>query len=230
LEHDAPRAGGSSGRRTSNSSTDFEFLNDKFAPPISVQASFYLFQKLPLELRRHIWMFNLPQQRILQVTVAAELASASAHQCQKVAPYQGRNHLGNIVSGADYRLYLRSTSTHSTLLYVNHEANAVVHSVYRVHVPITQQATSFNVPRLRFCPERDTILITIERDEDKAYFADFVHDALAYDPKTKGVLHMAITGEQCAVHLPIGEFVTCSPLLNMPEYLLTVPTSASQLT
>jgi hypothetical protein len=214
LEHDAPTAGKSSGRRASDFSTDFEFLNNTFARPVRELASFHLFQKLPLKLRRRIWMLCLPQQRLLNVTVAAaELAYDSAYQSRRdgsndpnLVPYQGKNLLGNTVSGANYHLRLRSTDTHSPLLYVNREANAVVHRVYRVHVPITQRVPSSGAPRLRFCPERDTILITIERDEDKSYFADFVHDALAYDPKEKGILHIAIMSKDSPIHLPIGEF------------------------
>lgn len=143
----------------------------------------------------------------------AELANGSASQSQDdgsndpiLVPYQSENDLGNIVSGADYHIRLGSTNTHSPLLFVNHEANAVVHRVYRVQVHITQRVPSSEAPRLRFCPKRDTILITIERDEDKAYFADFVHDALVYDPKKEGILRIAIMDKN-APHLPIGKFI-----------------------
>ncbi|KAF2702969.1 hypothetical protein K504DRAFT_539182 [Pleomassaria siparia CBS 279.74] len=201
------------GRRLSAFSTDFEFLNNTFPRQhIGAPASFHLFPKLPLELREHIWELSLPQQRLLKVTVAAaELVYDSAHQSKgnasndpNHAPYQSKNKIGNIISGADYHLRLGSTNTHSPLLHVNHEANALVHRVYRVHVPITQRVPTFDAPCLRFCPERDTILITVERDEDKAYFADFVHDALANDPMKKGILHIAIMDKPDCFHLPIG--------------------------
>ena len=214
LEHGARTAGKSSGRRASDFPKDFEFLNDTFAQPI--EASFHLFPKLPLELRRRIWKFSLPQQRLLKVTVAAaELAYGSASQHRdnesngpSFVPYQSENYLGNIVSGADYHLRLGSTNTYSPLLHVNHETNAVVRRVYRVHVPITQRVPSSDAPTpcLRFCPKRDNILIAVERDEDKAYFADFVHDALAYDPKKKGILHIAIM-DKSALYLPVGKLI-----------------------
>jgi hypothetical protein len=187
-------------------------------------------------------MLSLPQQRLLNVTVAAaELAYDSAYQSRRdgsndpnLVPYQGKNLLGNTVSGANYHLRLRSTDTHSPLLYVNHEANAVVHHVYRVHVPITQRVPSSGAPHLRFCPERDTILITIERDEDKSYFADFVHDALAYDPKAKGISHIAIMSKDSPIHLPIGEFnpfFSIRPMISTRyELLLIMHLRAPQLT
>ncbi|KAF1960872.1 hypothetical protein CC80DRAFT_590191 [Byssothecium circinans] len=213
LEHNTPKAKESSGESTSDSSTDFEFLNDSFTRPSRRQASFHPFQDLPPTLRWRIWNFSLPQKRLLKVTVAAEPACSSPHRSRddvfkkpNLAPYQAKNDLGNIVSGADYHLRLRSASSNSSLLYVNHESNAVIHDVYRVHVPINQHILISDAPCLRFCPERDTILITVERDEDKAYFADFVHDALAYDPKKKGILHIAIMSQGIAwnIHLPIG--------------------------
>lgn len=40
---------------------------------------------------------------------------------------------------------------------------------------------------------------------DKAYFTDFVHDALAYDPKGKGILHIAIM-DNPTLYLPNGMF------------------------
>ncbi|KAF2644172.1 hypothetical protein P280DRAFT_466838 [Massarina eburnea CBS 473.64] len=210
LEHDAPKAEESDEKHTSDSPIHFEFLNDSFTRSSESQASFHLFPNLPLELRRHIWSFSLPQHRLLKVTVAAaEPDYDSAHQSRDdaskdpcIAPYQEKNDLGNVVSGADYHLRLCSTSTNSPLLYVNHEANEAVHDVHRVHVPMSQRS---DAPRLRFCPERDTILIAVETDEDKAYFADFVHDALAYDPKKRGILHIAIRSQGCPskIHLPI---------------------------
>jgi hypothetical protein len=145
--------------------------------------------------------------------VAAESAYSSASRLQdnesnnpNLAPYESENDLGNIVSGTNYHLRIDSTDTDSSLLYVNHEAKAVVYRVYRVHVPISQRVPGFNAPCLRFCPKRDTILIAVERNKDKVYFADFVHDSLAYDPKKKGILHIAITDSN-PIHLPVGEFV-----------------------
>lgn len=49
------------------------------------------------------------------------------------------------------------------------------------------------------------MFIAIERDEDKNYFAEFVHGALAYDPK-KGILHIALK-DRPTLHLPIGKFI-----------------------
>jgi hypothetical protein len=216
-QHNARTAGKLAGRCASDFSTDFEFLNDTFARPVGLWASFHLFPKLPLELREHIWVLSLPEQRLLKVTVAAaELTYDSAYQSQdnrsndtNPAPYQSKNDLENIVSGADYCLRLGSTNTNSPLLYVNHEANAVVHRIYRVRIPITQRVPNSNAPRLGFCPERDTILITVERDEDRAYFADFVHDALAYDLEKKGILRMAIMDDPAnSIRLPVGESIT----------------------
>ncbi|KAJ4291951.1 hypothetical protein N0V90_009849 [Kalmusia sp. IMI 367209] len=212
LEPDAPTAGKPSDRGVSYTSTDFEFLNDTLARPIRTPASFHLFGTLPLELRRCIWEFSLPQRRLLQVTVAAaEPAYDSEYRARddesddsSLAPYQNNNYLGNIVSGANYHLHLSSTDIHLPLLYVNHEAKDVVHRVYRVRVPITQRIPNSNAPRLQFCPERDTVLINVERSEDTAYFVDFVHDALAYDPKKKGILHIAIMKKGPSIHLPIG--------------------------
>lgn len=200
------------GRNQSNVLTDFEFVNGS---PAS-QRSFHLFEDLPLELRRHIWEFSLPHHRLIKVTVApaeptcdpTRRSSEDVLKETSIALYQKRNNLGNIISGSDYRVHLRSTCTQPPLLYVNREANAVVHDIYRVQIPIIQSTALSTAPCLRFCPERDTMLVMVERDEDKAYFAHFVHDVLAYDPKKKGIRHMGITGNgdiNSKIKLPIGE-------------------------
>ncbi|KAF1968324.1 hypothetical protein BU23DRAFT_602237 [Bimuria novae-zelandiae CBS 107.79] len=167
-----------------------------------------LFPTLPLELRERIWGLSLPDQRLLQVTVTAASASQSNGFTTPLAPYQSRNKLGNIISGTNYHLELLSTDTISPLLYVNHEANAIVGRVYRVHVPVTSRIPSSDARCLRFCPEQDTILINAEWKHCKAYFADFVHDALAYDQKGKGILHLAIMADGktwvTAPHFPVG--------------------------
>jgi hypothetical protein len=205
LDHDARAAGESSRRHVSDFPKDFEFLNDTFARPSRVHFSFHLFPKLPLELRRRIWKWSLPQQRLLKVTVTAFQSQDNGSNDPDLVSYQRKNNLGNIISGADYCLHLGSTNIHSPLSYVNHEANAVVQRVYRVNVPITQRIR-VDTPCLRFCPKRDTILIAVERDEDEAYFADFVHDVLAYDPKKKGILHMAIM-DKSGLYLPVGKII-----------------------
>jgi hypothetical protein len=201
-------------RSASEITTVFEFLNDTLARPTGLCTSFHLFPQLPLELREHIWTLSLPEHRLIKVIVAAaDLVYDSSYHLQddgsnntNPAPYESENDLGNLVSGANYRLHLGSTITHSPLLYVNHEANAVVHRIYRVRIPMTQRMPNADAPRLRFCPERDTILITVEREEDKAYFADFVHDALAYDSEKRGILHMAITDRGArSIRLPVGK-------------------------
>jgi hypothetical protein len=159
-------------------------------------------------------MLSLPEHRLIKVTVAAadQIYDSTYHSRNdrsndtNPAPYESKNDLENIVSGANYRLHLGSTITHLPLLHVNHEANAVVQRTYRVRIPMTQRVPNADAPRLRFCPERDTILITIVRDEDRAYFADFVHDALAYDSERKGILHMAIMDKRSNfIHLPVGK-------------------------
>jgi hypothetical protein len=213
-EDRARRAATLAGRSASEITTVFEFLNDTLARPIGLCTSFHLFPKLPLELREYIWMLSLPEHRLIKVTVAAaDLVYDSTYHSRKdrsndtnPAPYESKNDLENIVSGVNYRLHLGSTITHSPLLFVNHEANAVVHRTYRVRVPLTQRVPNADTPRLRFCPERDTILIAVEREEDTAYFADFVHDALAYDPEKKGILRMAIMDRSAEqIHLPVGK-------------------------
>ncbi|CAI6337175.1 unnamed protein product [Periconia digitata] len=154
-------------------------LNDSLMRP-RAGTSFSLFQKLPPELRNRIWKFSLPQQRLLKVTVtAAEPSRVSTSKVPNLSLYQEKNRLGNVISGADYFLRLGSTDTNSPLLYVNNEANAVVQS--------------------------DTILIYVKRDEDEVHFADFVHDALAYDRKKKGILHMAIMSKkyESKIRLPM---------------------------
>jgi hypothetical protein len=213
-EDRARRAATLAGRNVSEITTVFEFLNDTLARPIGLCTSFQLFPKLPLELREHIWMLSLPEHRLIKVTVAAadQVYDSTYHSRNdrsndtNPAPYESKNELENIVSGANYRLHLGSTITHSPLLFVNHEANAAVHRTYRVRIPMTQRVPNADAPRLRFCPERDTILIAVEREEDTAYFADFVHDAMAYDPEKKGILHMAIMDRSAEhIHLPVGK-------------------------
>ena len=195
---------------------EFGFLNTAFAQPSEGYARFHLFPRLPLELRRRIWKFSLPTQRLLKITLTAAGSTGdpaspfenSVMDSPVHATYQNENHLGNIVSGAGYYVRLDSTKTVSPLLYVSHEASAVVRRIYRVQVPTVQCIGHTSSPFLQFCPKRDTILVAIEREEDKAYFADFVHDAQAYDPKRKGVLHLAIMDKRTSLHLPMGKSVT----------------------
>jgi hypothetical protein len=222
-EDRARRAVTLAGRSASEITTVFEFLNDALARPIGLCTSFHLFPKLPLELREHIWMLSLPEHRLIKVTVAAadQIYDSTYHSRDdrsndtNPAPYESKNELENIVSGANYRLHLGSTITHSPLLYVNHEANAAVHRTYRVRIPITQRVPHADASRLQICPERDTILVAVEREEDTAYFADFVHDTMAYDPEKKGILHMAIMDRSAEhIHLPVGKstpFIRTSP-------------------
>lgn len=213
LEQNTQGAGRSNEGATPELPTSFEFLNDTFELPRERQTSFNLFPSLPLELRRRIWKFCLSQQRLLVVTIsAAEPTTGSASQPDDdesndflPAPYQHQNELNNVISGANYQIHVGSTNVLSPLLFVSREANAVVRRIHRVRIPIAPPyVEGTNVPCLRFSPKRDTILLSIEREEDKVHFANFVHDAQAYDPKGKGILHIAITDKD-DLHLPLGK-------------------------
>lgn len=225
LDNDGATAKPSSGRGASGSSTNFTFLNHSItiSPGCELQLCFHQFQELPLELRENIWAYSLPQQRLLTITVTGP-------RDYNAAPYSRKNNIGNIVSDASYRLHLDSTGIYTPQLYVNQEANRVTKRTYRVRVPRIGRSTSSNPSRLCFSPERDTILVTVEHEEDKAYFAHFVHDALAYDPQQKGILHMAIMSrDRSRTYLPIGESLPLFVLSPHPsaEFLLIVNTRPS---
>lgn len=216
-------------------SMEFNFLNDAhFQSPASgdsrlPQLPINFFSRLPPELRARIWELSLPHQRLLRVAIAAgSLKSTSAcsspppsppsssHESAQNTPapgsYEARNALGNIVSGADYVLRMRSTGYYSPLLRVNREANEVVCRRYRAHVPIAGRQPQVpgggpGAPCLRFCPETDTVFVSVEDGCDAAHFADFVHDGLACDPQRIGILHMAIgcDGPPSNIRLPLGK-------------------------
>ena len=202
-----------------NSGLDFGFLNESLAKISEIPASFHQFQDLPLELREKIFELSLPEQRILRLRV-------TGHGQTPYCRYDTRNDLGNIVSDANYHVSLESTGINSPLLYVNHEARRVLNRVYRVCIPILPRSfqtetsssspaanTPYSAPpRLLFCPERDTISIRFDDKEDEPHFANFIHDARAYDPQEKGVLHLAVMSRFGfrGVNLPTGKFTSSS--------------------
>lgn len=219
----------------SQPSMEFSFLNDPHCQsPASgdsrlLQLPINFFSRLPPELRARIWELSLPRQRLLRVSIAAggpkstDASSSpplppppssheSAQNTAATGSYEARNVLGNIVSGADYVLRMRSTGSCSPLLRVNRESNEVVSRRYRVHVPVTGRQPqlpggSAGAPRLRFCPETDTVFVSVEDGCDEAHLADFVHDGLACDPQRVGILHMAIgcDGPPSTIRLPLGK-------------------------
>ncbi|KAF3769808.1 hypothetical protein M406DRAFT_246835 [Cryphonectria parasitica EP155] len=191
---------------------EFSFLNDehfhpstnKISPGPCLEARFARFPDLPIELRLKIWELALPRQRLLTLDiVAADPASGPVRQESTPATYQALNALGNVVSGANYSLRMRSTGSVTPLLRVNRDANMAVCRFYRVCMPINGRGLGLGgggggggggTPCLRFCPKTDTIHLQIEDHGQNAYFADVVHDASAYDPLGVGILHMAIGG------------------------------------
>ncbi|KAK7735600.1 hypothetical protein SLS53_007514 [Cytospora paraplurivora] len=184
---------------------EFSFLNDRhtqlsacntFQPP---SAQFTYFSELPTELRLRIWELALPRQRLLTLDIVAGRSEPTSTQRQRSeALYQTRDARGNVVSGADYVLRMRSTGYLSPLVRVNSDANRAVSGFYRVHMPVRGRRDlsddSGATLCLRFCPETDTINLHVDRDGHDASFADVVHDAAACDPMGKGILHMAIGG------------------------------------
>ncbi|VUC29990.1 unnamed protein product [Clonostachys rosea] len=112
--------------------------------------------------------------------------------------YEARNALGKVISSSNYVLRLLSSGTLSPLIGVNRDAKEAVYNRYRVHVPSVgrQVYDGRGTPSVRFCPEDDTICISLEPtadpDNNAALFAHFVHDTVAYDPRNAGVLHIAI--------------------------------------
>ncbi|KAK3935748.1 hypothetical protein QBC46DRAFT_297495 [Diplogelasinospora grovesii] len=174
---------------------NFELLNDSYGdqkafPPALVSlTSFRFFPSLPPELRLEIWRATLPDQRFLIVRVDKNPS------CVEVPYYVSRNELGNVTSSAPYRLCLKSTNTWSPLLAVNRESREVVLKHYRVHIPCND---SLSGECLRFRPETDVVHVQCIDHKDRVahYFADVVHDARAYDPQNKGILHVAIGGRE----------------------------------
>jgi hypothetical protein len=189
----------------------FKFLNKADALYHGTPTSFPKFQSLPAELRKRIWNLSLPDRRLLEITLAVAALPRDCEQQRqdverRIAPYTMKNHLGNIISGADYLIRMRSTGVNSPLLHVNSEAGSEVHHIQRVHIPVHGSSTS-HASRLHLCPERDTLLITVECKRNVAHVADFIHDVLAYDAKKQGILHIAIksaNGPSCE-DLPIGK-------------------------
>ena len=213
--HELERRSGSDGL------LDFEFLNESLTTIAEAPTSFHQFQELPRELRENIFELSLPEQRILRLKI---VGNSGTHHCG----YNRRNDLGNIVSDANYHVRLGSTSINSPLLYVSHEARRVFNRVYRVCIPLspkrlptvggtspTVDTTDCAPPRLIFSPERDTISICIDDKKEEPHFADFIHDALAYDPQHKGILHLAVADTRFRIVLPKGQFL--SPTLQQTK-------------
>lgn len=174
----------------------FKFLNEADALYHGIPTSFPKFQSLPAELRKRIWNLSLPDRRFLEITLAVAAPSRDCEQQRRdvekrSAPYTMKNHLGNIISGADYLIRMRSTGVNSPLLHVNSEASREVHHIQRVHIPVHGSSKS-HPSRLHLCPERDTLLITVECKRNVAHVANFIHDVLACDAKERGILYIAI--------------------------------------
>lgn len=214
--------------RISRLATDYKFLNDSHfqssgaeeSPPLALP--FTRFSQLPVELRLRIWEHCLPRQRLLGIDISAKHSRSSSVSSYSQEPspnattetelYQLQNELGNVVSHADYVLRMHSTGSVSPLLLVNREANSFVRQHYRVHIPVigreirsdSKEATTC----LCFRPETDTISVNVEHGANKIHFADFVHDALAYDPQGVGIIHIAIRGGglPSEVRLPLRKY------------------------
>lgn len=191
---------------------DFRFLNDQhFDPPASGTPAgqrFTRFPDFPTELRLRIWELALPRRRLLTLGIQAAPGAGAGWPPQ----YEARNALGNVVSGAGYLLRMRSTGSVSPLVRVSREANDAVCGFYRVRVPVDGRGGGAPPPPcVRFCPETDTVHLQVEGRGHDGHFADVVHDALAWDPLGRGILHMAIGGFDInagQIGLPLGQFVS----------------------
>ncbi|TLD05443.1 uncharacterized protein PgNI_09230 [Pyricularia grisea] len=181
--------------------------------------SFPLFGELPVEIRLNIWRHLIPAQRIISLVIESTCPDQTADGTAPLAitgAYKSRNELGNVVSGAPYRIRVDPYSRDilNLLLGVNYEARRVVLSHYHVHIP-TKGPLS---PRVAIRPETDMVHITLacwnrkksslEADgvgTEVNLLPDFLSDARAYDTNGEGILHIAFGKELgfSSVQLPM---------------------------
>lgn len=137
--------------------------------------SFHPFYRLPAELRLRIWKMLLRQPRLVTVNVQRDM----------------KRKLKTSISGYHYRFSLSRCYQLSPLLMTSHEARQAALEHYRVRIPSIARDDSSK--HLYLSPEYDYVFIRVDKPLGIT-FMDFLNDVTAYDPQKKGVLNLAITG------------------------------------
>ncbi|KAL5884293.1 hypothetical protein ACKVWC_003259 [Pyricularia oryzae] len=177
-------------------------LNNR--PCASSLTSFPRFGQLPVEVRLSIWRHIIPAQRIISIVIESTRPDKTGPGTTSLSTetYSVRNELGNLVSGAPYRIRVDPDSRDlvSPLLGVNCETRELVLRHYHVHIPTNGPFS----PRLAIRPEIDLVHFALacwDRGRDILgdesvgievdLLPDFLSDARAYDGKGAGILHIA---------------------------------------
>ncbi|KAI0007738.1 hypothetical protein F4779DRAFT_619246 [Xylariaceae sp. FL0662B] len=212
-----------------NAPRHFDIFNDVLeSNKAGADHSFPIFSSLAPELRLKIWQESLCQGRLLTVTLALQREDRVT---PTAPPYTTQNKLGNRISGSLYELKLFDHHEDSPLLWTTHESRQAAQQFYRVQIPlrygISDRVLYFNPEYDILCVQRD------DRDVPGGYFVDFLNDVRAYDPKSVGVLQLAMVDRQDIVeglsdidpvHLPsVAVSAFKQTLLTLDHFIAVMP-------
>ncbi|KAK3898865.1 hypothetical protein C8A05DRAFT_37539 [Staphylotrichum tortipilum] len=163
-----------------------------FTNPVLFHKTWYPFQRLPPELRGHIWTAFLRDRRMIELDLYMlnpEDATDDGPDAEQT--YVQQNHLGNVISGRGYCLEFCGGfgTTISPLLWVNRESRAATRRFYRVHLPLKHK-TGLRV--LYLSPEYDLVVTHLRPGLFTSLLPDFLHDIRAYDTRDRGLAHLAV--------------------------------------
>lgn len=153
--------------------------------------SFTLFSRLPAELRLDIWQASLKHGRLVQVKITTAQNDDRGNSDQgEDSLYMNRNTLGNVVSGARYRLTVKA-QLYSKLLRVSREARQAALQFYRVHLPCRfRLGATESFGTLHLNPEFD--ILRVKAESAGHDLVHFLHDVRAHDILRRGLLNVAL--------------------------------------
>ena len=200
-----------------NSEWTYSLFNDRFVNPFNTGSrTFPQFALLPAEIRLEIWAASLPPMRMVGIELMYGWPGCGGSDdgpwglCD---PFDDsvRNHLGNIVTGFPYEIFLKHPHAtlwnkgYNALERVNSEARSVYLQRYRMALPLRSPLVPGKEGKgiLRLDPETDLIKMSLKRDylpdmietPYKDMLCAFLHDTYVSDPKGTGLVHLAVDGE-----------------------------------
>ena len=138
------------------------------------------------------------------------LPGASDWAHRNIEPYNVVNKLGNVISDHVYRLYPTPDRHWSRLLHeANQETRGVCLAFYRVSIPLQLDAW----PLLRLNRDTDIVSLHAEPGNVQGVIA-FLHDVVAYDPRSIGIAHLAMGSRSGLKELSDRDLSTMHPREN----------------
>ncbi|TEY65558.1 hypothetical protein BOTCAL_0139g00250 [Botryotinia calthae] len=173
---------------------DVHFASPKQDETFDAVRSFHNFPILPKEVRLRIWLLALqPRPRFISIRINLTTQDQTEIQHIQSQMYTTRNAMGNIISGSYYEFAIDESAVNymiSAIFSTSKESRWAALDYFRLRLPLA------NNRHTRVSPNHDILYFHPGHDiREINMLAAILHDVNAYDPKDKGLKHLAITGD-----------------------------------